>query len=39
MKRVEVEANVASLGKTIPAAFWDDLRAETLIDPDAPTPA
>jgi len=39
MKRVEVEANVASLGKAIPAAFWDDLRSERLIDADAPTPA
>ncbi len=38
MKRVEVEANVASLGASIPAAFWDDLRSEHLIDADAPTP-
>jgi D-threo-aldose 1-dehydrogenase len=34
----EVIENVASLDATIPAAFWDDLKAQGLIDPESPTP-
>lgn len=34
----EVEANVASLRETIPAAFWSDLRGEGLLDLEAPVP-
>ena len=35
----EVEDNVASLGVSIPAGFWSDLKSEGLIDKDAPVPA
>jgi D-threo-aldose 1-dehydrogenase len=35
----EVTQNIASLQAPIPAAFWSDLKARRLIDPDAPTPA
>jgi len=38
-KASEVAANVASLGAEIPAAFWAELKAEKLIDPDSPVPA
>ena len=34
----EVAHNVASLGSTIPPAFWRDLKAQGLILPDAPVP-
>jgi D-threo-aldose 1-dehydrogenase len=34
----EVTQNVASLQAAIPAAFWQDLKAQRLIDPEAPTP-
>jgi D-threo-aldose 1-dehydrogenase len=34
----QVEQNLKALYVPIPAAFWDDLRAEGLIEPDAPTP-
>jgi D-threo-aldose 1-dehydrogenase len=34
----EVRQNVALLGDAIPAAFWADLKAKVLIDPDAPVP-
>src|SRR5690606_32614992 len=35
----EVTANLASLEAPIPAAFWADLKAARLIDPDSPVPA
>jgi D-threo-aldose 1-dehydrogenase len=35
----EIEANIASLDAPIPSAFWSDLRARNLIDPDSPVPA
>ncbi len=35
----EVDGNVALLERTIPAAFWQDLRAQGLIHPEAPVPA
>ena len=35
----EVVKNLASLAAVIPAAFWADLRAQWLIDHDAPVPA
>ena len=35
----EVAANAAALSVPIPDAFWSDLKAEGLIDPEAPTPA
>ena len=36
---VEVTNNIASLQAPIPAAMWVDLKAEGLLDPDAPTAA
>ena len=35
----EVDENLAALSVKIPAAFWDELRAEGLIEADAPVPA
>ena len=35
----EVDQNLEALHTPIPAAFWDDLRAQGMIDPAAPTPA
>lgn len=35
----EVDANAAHLRRSIPAALWQDLRQEGLIDPAAPVPA
>jgi D-threo-aldose 1-dehydrogenase len=35
----EVDANAAHLRRSIPAALWQDLRHEGLIDPAAPVPA
>src|SRR2546425_2146888 len=35
----EVERNVAALSSAVPAALWSDLKAERLLDPDAPGPA
>lgn len=35
----EVTQNVAAIQAVIPASFWSDLKAEKLIDPDAPTPS
>ena len=35
---VEVEENVRMAGHPIPDALWDDLRAEGLVPPEAPTP-
>ena len=32
----EVERNVAGLSSAVPAALWSDLKAERLLDPDAP---
>lgn len=34
----QVEENINALYVPIPAAFWDDIRAEGLIEPGAPTP-
>jgi D-threo-aldose 1-dehydrogenase len=34
----EVEANVAALSRAVPAAFWADLKAEHLLDAEAPVP-
>jgi D-threo-aldose 1-dehydrogenase len=38
VKPGEVEQNLASYHAVIPAGFWSDLKAEGLIDRDAPTP-
>jgi D-threo-aldose 1-dehydrogenase len=38
-KPSEVQQNVASLASSIPAGFWSDLKAQGLIDKDAPVPA
>ncbi len=35
----EVKANVAALGTPIPGGLWADLKAEGLLDRDAPTPS
>ena len=35
----EVTQNVAHVNAPIPAAFWSDLKAQKLIDPDSPVPA
>jgi D-threo-aldose 1-dehydrogenase len=35
----EVERNVAGLSSAVPEALWSDLKAERLLDPDAPVPA
>lgn len=35
----EVERNVASLARTVPAALWADLKSEHLLDAQAPVPA
>ncbi|WP_338696942.1 aldo/keto reductase [Bradyrhizobium sp. 26S5] len=35
----EVERNVAALSASIPTALWRDLKAERLLDPNAPVPA
>ena len=39
LNRAEVEANAAHLRRAIPAALWQELRHERLIDPAAPVPA
>ena len=39
MSRAEQEANVAAMREPLPAALWDDMRAEGLIRADAPVPA
>ena len=39
MSRIEQEQNVAMVHRPIPAPFWEELRAEGLIDPSAPLPA
>jgi D-threo-aldose 1-dehydrogenase len=38
LARAEVEANIAHLRRTIPAALWQELKAEGLLDPAAPVP-
>jgi D-threo-aldose 1-dehydrogenase len=38
-KPSEVTENLASVDAPIPAVFWADLKAQKLIDPDAPVPA
>jgi D-threo-aldose 1-dehydrogenase len=35
----EVERNVAALSSQVPAAFWTDLKAQHLLDTDAPVPS
>ena len=35
----EVTQNLAHIASPIPAAFWADLKAQKLIDPDSPVPA
>jgi D-threo-aldose 1-dehydrogenase len=35
----EVVANVGHVNASIPSAFWSDLKAQKLIDPDSPVPA
>jgi D-threo-aldose 1-dehydrogenase len=35
----EIRQNLASLAAPIPESFWSDLKAQNLIDPDAPVPA
>lgn len=35
----EVTQNVASMGVSIPASFWSDLKSEGLVDPDTPLPS
>lgn len=37
-KASEVTQNVTSVEASIPAAFWSDLKAQRLIDPNAPVP-
>lgn len=37
-KPSEVQENVRHLSAPIPAAFWADLKAQNLIDPDSPVP-
>lgn len=38
VKANEVEANAGHMGATIPLSLWSDLKAEGLIDADAPIP-
>ena len=38
-KPEEMIANIASLDAVIPAQFWSDLKAENLLDADAPVPS
>jgi D-threo-aldose 1-dehydrogenase len=35
----EVTANAQAMAHAIPHAFWDELKAEGLLRPDAPVPA
>jgi D-threo-aldose 1-dehydrogenase len=35
----EVERNVAALSSQVPSALWGDLKAERLLDSDAPVPS
>jgi D-threo-aldose 1-dehydrogenase len=36
---IEVERNVAALASQVPSALWSDLKAQHLLDPDAPVPS
>ncbi|WDR03452.1 aldo/keto reductase [Devosia algicola] len=38
-KPEEVVANIGYLNEEVPLALWSELKAESLIDPDAPVPA
>jgi D-threo-aldose 1-dehydrogenase len=38
-KPQEVERNVAALSGKVPSALWTDLKAQHLLDPDAPVPS
>jgi D-threo-aldose 1-dehydrogenase len=38
-KPEEIESNLASLGRPVPGALWSDLKAEGVLDPNAPVPA
>ena len=38
-KPEEVERNVAALSGQVPSALWSDLKAQHLLDPDAPVPS
>jgi D-threo-aldose 1-dehydrogenase len=35
----EIERNVAALSSQVPSALWTDLKAQRLLDTDAPVPA
>jgi D-threo-aldose 1-dehydrogenase len=35
----EVERNVAALSSQVPSALWADLKAQRLLDQDAPVPS
>ena len=35
----EVERNVAALASSVPSALWADLKAERVLDADAPVPS
>jgi D-threo-aldose 1-dehydrogenase len=35
----EVERNVAALSSQVPSALWTDLKAQHLLDTDAPVPS
>ncbi len=35
----EVLSNIAAMRSTIPAALWNDLKTERLVDPEAPVPS
>jgi D-threo-aldose 1-dehydrogenase len=35
----EVERNVAALSSQVPTALWDELKAQHLLDADAPVPS
>ena len=35
----EVERNVAALSSKVPSALWTDLKAQHLLDTDAPVPS
>jgi D-threo-aldose 1-dehydrogenase len=37
-RQSEVVGNIEALKARIPAGFWSDLKAQGLVDPDAPVP-
>jgi len=39
VKPAEIARNLAALDEPVPAALWDELKAEGLLDPAAPTPS